>query len=175
MEARFLKEELERLVPGASVFLDSDDLQDMRALLGFVRESACLVLLQSERVLARPWCLLEVYAAIQANVPIVSLNVLGKGYDYAHVSAYLRHLDQGMLERANAGACRLVEPPKRPLLRSAFAGLCSRSTSKSESISSGSGPDAYSSVTRMPGTLRKVRLLCQSLLFAGDLLLPVVW
>jgi hypothetical protein len=40
-----------------------------------VRNSACLVLLQSTGVLARPCCLLELYVACTAGVPIVALNV----------------------------------------------------------------------------------------------------
>ena len=108
MEARFIKEELERMAPGSKFFLDSDDLKDMRALLEFVRDSACLVLVQSEHVLQRPWCLLELYAAIDAGVPIVALNVAGKGYSFADAAAYLPHLDK-LLEAANPGAGKLVE------------------------------------------------------------------
>ena len=47
-----LKEELPE---GSNVFLDSDDLNDLRLLLGHVRNSSVLVLLQSKGVLTRPW------------------------------------------------------------------------------------------------------------------------
>ena len=110
MEARFIKEELERMVPGASIFLDSDDLKDLRALLTHVRNSACLVILQSENVLERPYCLLEIYAAIEAGVPIVALNVIGKGYDFARAVTLLTHLDHpSTMEASNPGASKLVE------------------------------------------------------------------
>ena len=59
-------------------FLDSDDLRDLRQLLVSVQNSDVLVILQSSDVLSRPWCLLEMVAAIDAGVPIVAINVQGK-------------------------------------------------------------------------------------------------
>ena len=58
-----------------AVFLDSDDLKDLRELLVAVRESDCLLLFQSSGVLTRPWCLLEIYHAVLAHVPIITINV----------------------------------------------------------------------------------------------------
>ena len=55
MEARFLKTELERML-GAEIFLDSDDLKDLRKLGEHVVDSDVLILLQSSEVLLRPWC-----------------------------------------------------------------------------------------------------------------------
>ena len=40
---------------GKEVFLDSDDLKDLRLLLDHVRESDALVVLQSAELLHRPW------------------------------------------------------------------------------------------------------------------------
>ena len=59
-------------------FLDSDDLRDLRQLLVSVRNSDVLVILQSADILSRPWCILEMVAAIDAWVPIVAINVQGK-------------------------------------------------------------------------------------------------
>ena len=59
-------------------FLDSDDLRDLRQLLVSVQNSDVLVILQSSDILLRPWCLLEMVAAIDAGVPIVAINVQGK-------------------------------------------------------------------------------------------------
>ena len=75
-EARLCQMELEKLL-GAPVFLDSDNLRDLRTLLNDVRESDVLVLLQTTNLLTRPWCLLEIVTAIDANVPIVAINVRG--------------------------------------------------------------------------------------------------
>ena len=64
----------------ADVFLDSDDLTDLRSLLEHVKATEALILLQSNKVLTRPWVLLEAYTAIQNEVPIVAFNVKGRGY-----------------------------------------------------------------------------------------------
>ena len=46
------------LAQDEEVFLDSDNLTDLRQLLVHVRESDCLVLMHTQGVLSRPWCLL---------------------------------------------------------------------------------------------------------------------
>ena len=62
MDARFVKTQLEQMLGGgAEVFLDSDNLQDLRLLLDHVRQSDVLVLFQAcVRVprawLSRGWC-----------------------------------------------------------------------------------------------------------------------
>ena len=74
-------------------------LRDLRGLLGHVRDSDALIILQSAEILQRPWyeehgiaalylsrltgacsyrCLLEMNAAIEAGVPIVAVAVSGK-------------------------------------------------------------------------------------------------
>jgi hypothetical protein len=78
MEARFLNDALGRALGGEDkLFLDSDNLKDLRKLLDEVRDSDCLLLIQSSGLLSRPWCLLEMYTAVEANVPIVTINVKG--------------------------------------------------------------------------------------------------
>ncbi len=54
MEARFLKEKLEQRLH-AAVFLDSDQLQDLRELLNHVRDSEVMLLIQTANVMLRPW------------------------------------------------------------------------------------------------------------------------
>ena len=71
------KDKLQGLIQ-KECFLDSDDLRDLRELLVSVRDSDVLVILQSSDILLRPWCLLEMVAAIDAGVPIVAINVQGK-------------------------------------------------------------------------------------------------
>ena len=58
MEARFLQTELEGLFQ-KRVFLDSDDLRDLRKLQDHVRECDCFILVQSARraVYASSWAL----------------------------------------------------------------------------------------------------------------------
>ena len=74
------------------------------------------MLLQSEEVLFRPWCLLELYAAATAGIPIVSLACSGKGYDFAAAEDYLLHLDTS-LPAANISAVAVLEANDAPLLR----------------------------------------------------------
>ena len=61
-EARLVQLQLKPIIEknpieGSSheVFLDSDDLSDLRNLLEYVKQTKALVLLQSKRVLERPW------------------------------------------------------------------------------------------------------------------------
>ena len=108
MEARHCASELEQTL-GAPVFLDSDDLTDLRELLEQVRESDVLLFFQSRSVLERPYCLLELHTAVTAGVPIVAVNVRG-GNEYSHADAehLLRYLDTE-LEARNPGASRLLQ------------------------------------------------------------------
>ena len=46
------------------IFLDSDDLKDLKQLNKHVRNTQVLVLLQTPHVLHRPYCLLELLTAI---------------------------------------------------------------------------------------------------------------
>ena len=66
------------------------------------------MLLQSEGVLTRPWCLLELYAAATAGIPIVSLVCSGKGYDFAAAEDHLLHLDTSLPE-SNPSAVGVLE------------------------------------------------------------------
>ena len=87
----------------------TDDLSDLRNLLGHVVDTKCLVLLQSKGVLTRPWVIMELHTAITNDVPIVALNVQKDScpYDYAAASDFLLHFDQD-IEVANPGAAQLL-------------------------------------------------------------------
>ena len=108
MEARYLKRELERTL-GRNIFLDSDDLHDLTRLKEAVTESDVLVLLQSARVLERPWCLIEIATALDHDIPIVgvSLTTGGYAYDFAAAAELLQTLERS-LNQANPGALELL-------------------------------------------------------------------
>ena len=76
-EARLLKLECVHLlgVDSDKIFLDSDNLADLRSLKTSVMESDALVLLNTENVLSRPWCLVELNTALEHSVPIIVLHV----------------------------------------------------------------------------------------------------
>ena len=107
MEARYLKSELERAL-GAEIFLDSDDLKNLRELGQHVVDSDVLVLLQSSEVLLRPWCVYELHTAIDAGIPIVAVTVASKGYDFAQAGQLMLHLDT-MLEAGSPGASKVLD------------------------------------------------------------------
>jgi len=105
MEARFLQTELEVLL-GRKCFLDSDDLRDLRHLQQSVRDSDCLIIVQSKSILSRPYCLLEMVTAIEARVPIVGVSLaIGRHemYKFELAPAFLAHLER-TLEQSNPGA-----------------------------------------------------------------------
>jgi hypothetical protein len=75
---------------GKRVFLDSDDLRDLRKLQDHVRECDVFLLVQSASVLTRPYCLLELCVAIDAGKPIVGVSLSGAyAYDFAAAQALL--------------------------------------------------------------------------------------
>lgn len=68
-DARQVKDKLVDML-GAPVFLDSDDLMDLRNLCHQVSMSDVLVLFQTRDLLTRPWCLVEIYTALMECVPL---------------------------------------------------------------------------------------------------------
>ena len=72
-----------------------------------MRDSDVLAIVQSVEILSRPWCVLEIVAAVDAGVPIVAIAISGKGYDFAKATNLLLHLDT-VLDAVNPGACDLL-------------------------------------------------------------------
>ena len=96
-EARWLQQTLEPLL-GQRCFLDSDDLLDLSRLRDHVRESACVLLLQTCSVLTRPWCIVELLTAIEAGVPIVGVSIVSGAhqYDFSEAGVFMTHLDTAL-------------------------------------------------------------------------------
>ena len=103
MESRYLKEQLETMLGGAEIFLDFDNAQDLGVLLQHVRNSDVFLVLLTESVMSRPWCILEIHAAVSAGIPIVGVTLRGKGYDHAQAKQHLTFLDIE-LDRLNPGS-----------------------------------------------------------------------
>lgn len=74
-----------------------------------------LVLLQTKGVLTRPWCLIELYQALKANVPIVAVNMQSMAfpYDYGEAAEILNTLASptGKLAGINPGAHAVITGP----------------------------------------------------------------
>ena len=76
-EARILKNDLVRSLRDKEqqLFLDSDNLTNLKQLLDHVADSDSIALLYTQGVLSRPWCLLELHAAVKHSVPIFIISV----------------------------------------------------------------------------------------------------
>ena len=89
------------------IFLDSENLRDLRGLRDAVRSTLVLVVLLTKDVFTRPWCLVEIYTAIETQIPIISVNIEGQGnaFNFQETQAYLQSQDfTTQLEHANPGA-----------------------------------------------------------------------
>ena len=73
-----------------------------------MRDSDVLVVLLTAEVMSRPWCILEIHAAVSAGVPIVGVTLRGKGYDHADAQQQLAFLEQ-KLDRLNPGALQVLQ------------------------------------------------------------------
>ena len=80
-EARYLHETLNAIMDGGdqmhdAAYLDSADLADLRELFTVgIGKSEVLVLLLTDGLLTRPWCLLEIREAVVMQKPIVLLKL----------------------------------------------------------------------------------------------------
>eukprot|EP00966_Prymnesium_polylepis_P090384 2093146-Prymnesium_polylepis.2 len=81
----FLLSDVTRLNPLTVVPIpvcQSSELIDLRVLFSDgVHRSDVVVVLATESVLSRAWCLLEIYEAHQKKLPVLFLHVQGKGFD----------------------------------------------------------------------------------------------
>eukprot|EP01048_Picozoa_sp_COSAG05_P002285 COSAG05_NODE_90_length_20140_cov_25.117060_4_plen_277_part_00 len=62
-------------VPSEQIFLDADNLSDLRELLEQVQRSDVFILMLTDGVLSRPWCLAELDAAVKGGVHIVVVSI----------------------------------------------------------------------------------------------------
>eukprot|EP01047_Picozoa_sp_COSAG01_P013587 COSAG01_NODE_643_length_14566_cov_31.994194_4_plen_476_part_00 len=135
-EARILKLELVRSLRTKAdrVFLDSDNLSDLRNLLQCVIESDAVMLLYTDGVLSRPWCLLELYTAAKHNVPIIVVRVDNTfAGDISKISnildglpAYLDSTNptaQQTLQQEGANASEIASTIKSALITAASSAL----------------------------------------------------
>jgi hypothetical protein len=110
-EARILKGDLVRTlrVRDDQVFLDSDNLTDLRELLSSVKDSDAVILLLTKGVLSRPWCLLELHEALSNGIPVITI-LVGNSFACDPVETF-QVLDDlpGYLDKNNAEAQAVLE------------------------------------------------------------------
>jgi hypothetical protein len=105
-EARIMKAELARSlkIQDKQVFLDADNLTDLRDLLQCVEETDIFILMWTADVLSRPWCLAEINAAVNAEVPILVVQINNSfSSDMKNIDTILDNLP-GYLEDTNPKA-----------------------------------------------------------------------
>ena len=105
---RLIKDKLQGVL-GAPIFLDSDDLKDLRSLQHQVAMSDVLLLFQTHSVLERPWCLVEIFTALTHSVPVVPIHLSGVAaqYDFAAAQMFLDNFEVE-LERRSPGASNVI-------------------------------------------------------------------
>jgi len=112
-EAALIRSEIQQLIVDdpssvgnrfdAPVFLDSDDLRNLDELRSHVQRSHNLVLLLTEGLFTRPWCLVEIVTAVREGVPFVPVVVSKPGlppFKFPDDGFYAKlldgkHLDEG--------------------------------------------------------------------------------
>jgi len=86
----------------APVFLDSEDLKDLSDLKRHVTRSHNIVLLLTQGVLKRPWCLLEIVTAHRSGAHVLPVKVEEPGcsFDFPDEAFYERLLSGQVLDRS---------------------------------------------------------------------------
>jgi len=93
----------------SKLFLDSENLTDLKKLLDEVKKTNVMIVMLSRSYLTRPWCLAELYTAIVNNIPIVSVNVIGARYDFVKGKKFLEIMTEETLEKENSGASKVLK------------------------------------------------------------------
>jgi hypothetical protein len=89
--ARYMKTQMEK-ESGATIFLDSDQLEDIELIFDTVRAlTANLVILQSKMVLTRPWCAGEIATATSNQIPKIPVTL--NDYVVPVVDEFVQMLD----------------------------------------------------------------------------------
>lgn len=99
-EAALMRSELERLIEDnptfdgyrgdVPVFLDSENLTNLKELQIHLENSHCIVLLLTEKVLSRVWCLVELVCAVRVGIPImlVLVDKVGNSFHFPDEKFY---------------------------------------------------------------------------------------
>ena len=118
MEARYLRDLLQKVLH-KPCFLDSQDLSSLHQLFTHgLLWSDTLVLLATKDVLRRPYCLLELWCAQRVGVPIVILEIAGRGFSWTDAERILDDVE-GSLDGPEAAA--LIESTLRSLVGKTLA------------------------------------------------------
>jgi len=73
-QAATVKRQLQRMLPGISIFLDVDDMQNVADLEQYIEQSACILCFLSQGYLASKNCLREIRAAVSMSKPRINVH-----------------------------------------------------------------------------------------------------
>ena len=77
----------------------SSTLSDLRDLVSQgIHKSDAIVLLATKGVLARPWCLIELLEATRKKLPILVVEIAGRGFDRTEAQNFVTELEAEMAE-----------------------------------------------------------------------------
>ena len=81
----------------APIFLDSSVLFDLRQLITEgVHKSDTLLLLATQGVLTRPWCLIELLETMRKRLPVVVVQMSNGGFKYEEARHFVSNLETEM-------------------------------------------------------------------------------
>eukprot|EP00966_Prymnesium_polylepis_P206372 4781848-Prymnesium_polylepis.1 len=75
----------------------------------WLKESRMVVVLLSRKLLTDPRALLEIWTAMEMHLPIVTVLVAGKGYDYEEASNTMTNLESAMEQAGKGSASDLLD------------------------------------------------------------------
>jgi len=95
-DARYMHDLLRNMLQ-APVFLDSSALADLRKLTTEgVHKSDTLLMLATQGILMRPWCLIEVLEATRQGIPIVIVTMANGGFTFEKARHFVNQLEEDM-------------------------------------------------------------------------------
>lgn len=114
-EAALMRHELLQMLTEAGqdhlyeipVFLDSENLENLKVLQGHVRQSHNLVVLLTKGILTRPWCLVEIVTAHREGVQMLPVEVVKPGNSFTYPDPkFYEELQAGTF--LDAGATEII-------------------------------------------------------------------
>ncbi|KAL1511659.1 hypothetical protein AB1Y20_004949 [Prymnesium parvum] len=102
-DARYMHDMLRKMLK-APVFLDSSALNDLRNLITEgVHKSDTLVLLVTQGVFSRPWCLLELLEVAREGIPVVMIQMANSQLPFEEARKFILNLESEMKRMNPAG------------------------------------------------------------------------
>jgi hypothetical protein len=97
-DARYMHDMLRKMLK-APVFLDSSQLSDLRNLITKgVHKSDTVLMLATQGILTRPWCLIELFEATQKQIPIVIVQMANSGFSFEQARSFVTNFEEEMAD-----------------------------------------------------------------------------